>query len=134
MEFLYFIGGLLLAAVTYGIFLLKSVKLSYNELITQNQSIQNQSSIINADIQEKYDEAITYVGEVSEKMKEDNYSSIITLSDQQEEIKQYIAETSNALKQLSNLTNKTQSQALSEIAQLKVAIKAIQQGNLQSRY
>ena len=134
MEFLYFIGGLLLAAVTYGIFLLKSVKLAYGKMIAQNQSTQNQTSIINADIQEKYDEVITYVGEVSEKMKEDNYSSIVTLSDQQKEIKQYVAENKNALKQLSNINNKNHSQALSEIAQLKNSIKAIQQGNLQSRY
>lgn len=134
MEFLYFIGGLLLAAVTYGIFLLKSVKLAYGKMIAQNQSIQNQTSIINADIQEKYDEVITYVGEVSEKMNKDNYSSIISLSKKQEEIEKSLTETSNALKQLSNINNKNQSQALSEIAQLKISIKAIQQGNLQSRY
>lgn len=134
MEFLYFIGGLLLAAVTYGIFLLKSVKLAYGKMIAQNQSTQNQTSIINADIQEKYDEVITYVGEVREKMKEDNYSSIVTLSDQQKEIKQYVAENKSGLKQLSNINNKNHSQALSEIAQLKISIKNIQQGNLQSRY
>lgn len=127
MEFLYFIGGLLVAVVVYGIFLLKSVKLSYDELITQNQSILNQSSIINADIQEKYDESITYVGEVSEKMKEDNYSSITTLSKQQDDLKQVLSETTNALKQLSNLNNKNYSQALSEIQQLKHTVKTIQQ-------
>jgi hypothetical protein len=77
MELIYFILGLLTAAVAYGVYLLHRVYKSHAEVVLHNQSVINHSSIEYNQMREELRELESYIRSVKENMEKDSYQSIV---------------------------------------------------------
>ena len=77
MELIYFILGLLTAAVAYGVYLLHRVYKSNAELRAHNQSVINHGAIEYAAVKEEVEELNSYIRSVKENMEKDSYQSIV---------------------------------------------------------
>jgi hypothetical protein len=79
MELIYFILGLLTAAVAYGVYLLHRVYKSHTEVVLHNQTVINHSSIEYNQMREELRELESYIQLIKEGMEKDSYQSIVDL-------------------------------------------------------
>ena len=77
MELIYFILGLLTAAVLYGVYLLHRVYKSHAEVVSHNQSVINHSAIEYSNLRDEVRELESYISLVREGMEKDSYQSIV---------------------------------------------------------
>ena len=77
MELIYFILGLLTAAVLYGVYLLHRVYKSHAEVLLHNQSIINHSAIEYTAVKEEVGLLNQYISSVRESLEKDSYQSIV---------------------------------------------------------
>ena len=125
MEILYFISGLIVPGIIYGAIMLRKIKITYETLISLNETTQNVSSIRYTEISQKVNELNELIYQIEEKMQQDSYESYSELSSK---VKELIQTQENILMTLTNnqnLCDKTNSQFSTEIQQLKHAIKTM---------
>jgi ABC-type phosphate transport system auxiliary subunit len=135
MEFLYFMGGIIVVGVIYGGFLLNHVKSSYKTIIQQNQSILNHSTVKYADIQQEIADTISFVNDIKEKMAKDQYTQVSELNKEFTLLKETNEKQYHTFNFATKNMDKTTSTIVSEIQQLKSNIKALgADPNMLNRY
>ncbi len=103
MELIYFILGLLTAAVLYGVYLLHRVYKSHTEVVLHNQSVINHSSIEYAQTREELDLLKQYINSVKEGMEKDSYQSIVDLKKEVDLTSRLAMDVSNNLTQFTKV-------------------------------
>ena len=105
MELIYFILGLLTAAVLYGVYLLHRVYKSHTEVLAHNQTVINHSSIEYAQTREELRELESYIQLVKENMEKDSYQSIVDLKKEVDLTSRLAMDVSNNLTQFTRVVN-----------------------------
>lgn len=105
MELIYFILGLLTAAVLYGVYLLKRVYQSHTEVLAHNQSVINHSAIEYAQTREELELLNKYINTVKEGMEKDSYQSIVDLKKEVDLTSRLAMDVSNNLTQFTRVVN-----------------------------
>jgi hypothetical protein len=103
MELIYFILGLLTAAVLYGVYLLHRVYKSHAEVVLHNQSVINHSSIEYNQMREELRELESYIQLVKEGMEKDSYQSIVDLKKEVDLTSRLAMDVSNNLTQFTKV-------------------------------
>ena len=105
MELIYFILGLLTAAVLYGVYLLKRVYQSHTEVLAHNQSVINHSAIEYADMKDELKELESYIVVVKEALEKDSYQNIVELKKELDLTSRLAMDVSNNLTQFTRVVN-----------------------------
>ena len=135
MELIYFISGILITGVVYGVNLLRHVKSSHTELLAKYQSQSNISSIRYADMEEKIDGMKLYVNDIQDKLKKDSYAETTTLARNLDEYGQRFNKLESKVLLDINRTEKSFDKTFTELQTLKNQVKALgQDPNFLSRY
>ena len=130
MELIYFISGILITGVVYGVNLLRHVK-----LLAKYQSQSNISSIRYADMEEKIDSMKLYVNDIQDKLKKDSYAETTTLARNLDEYGQRFNKLESKVLLDINRTEKSFDKTFTELQTLKNQVKALgQDPNFLSRY
>lgn len=135
MELLYFISGILIVGVIYGVVLLRAVKSSHTDLLAKYQSQSNISSIRWGDLEEELKDLKLLIGDIQSKMEKDQYESLSEINKRIKELDAVAYKNVENIKQSNQVFNKNVTDAFNEITQLKQNIKILgQDPNMVSRY
>ena len=135
MELIYFISGILVVGVVYGINLLRHVKSSHTNLLGRFQSQSNISSIRYGEFLEKVENAESFIKEVKLKMEKDQYRSISEINVDIKNLKEVSERNAQKQNDTSKSVTVNINKAFTEIQTLKNNIKAMgRDPNFLSRY
>lgn len=135
MELLYFISGILSVGIIYGIILLRTIKLSHDDLLARHQSQSNISSIRFSEVVDDMDSLNNLVRDIQSGMEKDQYENLAKINKDLKMVSELANATNNRLGEINKTFTKTSSDAFTEIQQLKSNLKqAIQGPNMTSNY
>jgi len=131
MELLYFISGVLVVGIGYGVKLLLSVRSSHTELLERHQSQSNIFSIRSSDLNEQLGDLKLLIGDIQTNMEKDQYENLSKLNNKTERILGLVNNNTNSHKvveaEFQNIKN--------EIHSIKMNIKGLSEDpNFLSRY
>lgn len=131
MELLYFISGVLVVGIGYGVKLLLSVRSSHTELLERHQSQSNIFSIRSSDLNEQLGDLKLLIGDIQTNMEKDQYENLGKLNNKTERILGLVNNNTNSHKvveaEFQNIKN--------EIHSIKMNIKGLSEDpNFLSRY
>lgn len=131
MELLYFISGVLVVGIGYGVKLLLSVRSSHTELLERHQSQSNIFSIRSLELNEELGDLKLLIGDIQNNMEKDQYENLSKLNNKTERILGLVNNNTNSHKvveaEFQNIKN--------EIHSVKMNIKGLSEDpNFLSRY
>ncbi len=131
MELLYFISGVLVVGIGYGVKLLLSVRSSHTELLERHQSQSNIFSIRSLELNEELGDLKLLIGDIQTNMEKDQYENLDKLNNKTERILGLVNNNTNSHKvveaEFQNIKN--------EIHSIKMNIKGLSEDpNFLSRY
>ena len=80
MELLYFISGILSLGIIYGIILLRTIKLSHDDLLARHQSQSNISSVRFSEMVDDMGSLSNLVRDIESGMKTDQYENLAKIN------------------------------------------------------
>lgn len=135
MEIIYFILGLLTAAILYGIYLLHNVYRKYTEMVTHNQSVITHSTIEYADLRDGVKELESYISVVREGLEKDSYKSIVDLKKELDLTSRLARDVSNNLTQFTKVVESDLGKHYTRLNDLGNKVKGLSQDpNFLQRY
>ena len=135
MELLYFISGILSVGIIYGIILLRTIKLSHDDLLARHQSQSNISSVRFSEMVDDMDSLNNLVRDIQSGMEKDQYENLAKINTDLQMVSGLANATNNRLGEVNKVMLKTTSDAFTQIQQLKTNLKqAIQGPNMTSQY
>jgi len=135
MEALYFIVGMLSAAIGYGIYLLHRVYKSHTGVMEYNQSVINHSSIEYNQMREELKQLESYIQSVKEGMEKDSYQNIVDLKKEVDLTSKLAMDVSNNLTQFTRVVESDLSKHHTRMNDLSNKIQGLSQDpNFLQRY
>ena len=135
MEIIYFILGLLTAAVSYGVYLLHRVYKSHAEVIAHNQSVINHAAIEYATVKEEVEKLNQYISSVRESLEKDSYQGIVEVKKELNLVADLAKVTSENLTQFSKVVEGDLGKQYTRLNDLGNKIKGLSQDpNFLQRY
>ena len=135
MELLYFISGILSVGIIYGITLLRTIKLSHDDLLARHQSQSGVLSIRFSEVVDDMDSLNDLVRDIQSGMEKDQYENLAKINTDLKMVSELANATNNRLGEVNKVMQKTTSDAFTQIQQLKSNLKqAIQGPNMTSQY
>ena len=135
MELLYFISGILSVGIIYGITLLRTIKLSHDDLLARHQSQSNISSVRFSEVVDDMDSLNNLVRDIQSGMEKDQYENLAKINTDLQMVSALANATNNRLGEVNKVMLKTTSDTFTQIQQLKSNLKqAIQGPNMTSQY
>jgi peptidoglycan hydrolase CwlO-like protein len=135
MEIIYFILGLLTAAVLYGVYLLHNVYKSHAEVIAHNQSVINHAAIEYATVKEEVEKLNQYISSVRESLEKDSYQGIVEVKKELNLVADLAKVTSDNLTQFSKVVEGDLGKQYTRLNDLGNKIKGLSQDpNFLQRY
>ena len=135
MELLYFISGILSLGIIYGIILLRTIKLSHDDLLARHQSQSNISSVRFSEMVDDMGSLSNLVRDIESGMKTDQYENLAKINTDLKMVSELANATNNRLGEVNKVMMKTTTDAFTQIQQLRSNLKqAIQGPNMTSQY
>ena len=135
MELLYFISGILSVGIIYGITLLRTIKLSHDDLLARHQSQSGVLSIRFSEVVDDMDSLNDLVRDIQSGMEKDQYENLAKINTDLKMVSELANATNNRLGEVNKVMQKTTSDAFTQIQQLRSNLKqAIQGPNMTSQY
>ena len=135
MELIYFILGLLTAAVLYCVYLLHRVYKSHAEVVAHNQTVLNHSAIEYSNMRDEVKELESYIKAVKESLENDSYQSVVELRKEMELTSKLAMEVGNNLTTHVRNIDKGMEKVYSNIQTLNTRVNGLSQDpNFLQRY
>lgn len=135
MEFIYFIAGVLVTGLIYGVILLRRVRIKLDETESSLQHTLNISSLRYVDIEDKLKELNSWVQDMKSEIEASSFESVGELTKRLGKVEQVMGEVKKSIDTLATRGENRYVEQNNEIMQLKTNFKALAQDpNFLNRY